>query len=399
MIKEFEFTFEKLFEYDKDKYKNGYKNLLKIEYFLKLEESLNDKIRTREQKILYSYIDDYEQTCTNEECELKYFLKKPLKIENFNEMKKFLLLHAEMLYKIAISKYPFNSKLRLSFALFLFNKMNKKQEGTNELLLLSKYSSSFEDSFLIYRAQKLIEEENSGLSIDTTVQKTISKLCYKAILNNIRSIMGKISLNYIDFWTILSRNDEIKNANFKRMNNFGNKINRLNEDLRNNIEKLEKINLYDLDTIKLYSLYLREILNDHSSSNKYNSKIIEIEQTKNQFNEDNIFNLDLKAMSKCEDYTYIIINCGPDNFGLINNMSLSTNKIFGFSKGDLIGRPLDYIIPEIFINPHKKLLLEKTKIFRKQNLFKNNANSKIHSDFKILETFGKNKMKYLVPKK
>ena len=310
-------------------------------------ETLNEKIRPKERKILYSYIDDYEETCTNETCKLKNFLKIPLKIENFNKLKKYVLIHAEVLYKNAISKYPFNSKLRLSYGLFLYNKINKKEQGTSEILLLSKYSSNFEDSFLIFRAQKLIEEENSGLSKKDRELKTITYLSYKAIINNMRSIMGKIAMNYIDFWTILSRNDEIKNNNFKRMNKIGNKINRLNEELKNNIAKLEKCSLYEIDTMKLYSKFCIEILNDHSTANIYNSKIMELEQTKHQFNEDNIFNLEFKAMSRSEEYNYIVIHCGPDNFGLISNMSLSANKIFGFIKEDILGRPLDYIFTRI----------------------------------------------------
>ena len=104
--------------------------------------------------------------------------------------------------------------------------------------------------------------------------------------------------------------------------------------------------------MKLYSKFCIEILNDHSTANIYNSKIMELEQTKHQFHEDNIFNLEFKAMSRSEEYKYIVIHCGPDNFGLISNMSLSANKIFGFTKEDILGRPLDYILPELFISLH-----------------------------------------------
>jgi hypothetical protein len=136
VTRELEFTFEKIFSFNEDRYKNGYKNLKHIEYFLKLEESLYDHVRTREQKILYSYVYNYELTCINEVCGLKSFLEIPLKVENFNDMKVYLLRHAETLYRVAISKFPFNVKLRLSYALFLYEKMNRKQQGTNELLLL-----------------------------------------------------------------------------------------------------------------------------------------------------------------------------------------------------------------------------------------------------------------------
>ena len=393
---ELEFTLEKIFEFNQDKYKNGYKNLKHIEYFLRLEESLYDKIRTREQKILYSYIYNYELTCINEVCGLKSFLKIPLKVENFNNMRIYLLRHAEILYKVAISKYPFNAKLRLSYALFLFQKLNKKQQGTNEILLLNKYSTSFEDSFLVFRAQKLIENENIGNSINGII-KTINPILYKGILKNMKEIMGNITMKYIDFWSILAKNDKIKYDNFKKMNEIGNKITLLNEELINQIAKLERANLYDQDTIKLYSQYLVEVLNDQDSSNKYNTKIMELEQTKHQYNEENIFNLNYKAMSRCEDYKYIIISCSSKNFGVICNMSHSISILFGFSKEELIGRPLDYILPELFAIPHKKILLAKKEKFIKDNILKNTSATKIHSDFKIIETFGRNKMKYLVP--
>ena len=71
-----------------------------------------------------------------------------------------LLQHAEMLYKNAVAKYPFNAKLRLSYGLFLYKRLNKKRRGANEILLLNKYNTNFEDSFLIYKAQRVIEYEN-----------------------------------------------------------------------------------------------------------------------------------------------------------------------------------------------------------------------------------------------
>ena len=397
VIRDLDFTFEKIYEFIGDKYKNGYKKLLEIEYFIKLEESLYDQIRTREQKLLYSYINNYERTCTDEQCGLKSFLKIPLKPQNFSDMRICLLQHAELLYRDALTRYPFYVKLRLSYALFLYKKVNKKQQGTNEVLLLNKYSTNFEDSFLIFRAQKLIEDENIGNSFEDVNSKTISPIIFKAILNNIKNTMGTIAMNYIDFWTILSRGEETNHDNFRRMNKIGNKISKLNNELIYNIERLERVNLYDQDTIKLYSQYLIDILNDQEAANKYNSKLIELEQAKHQYNEDNIFNMNYKAMSRSEEYKYIVISCSPGNFGIICNMSLSVNVLFGFTKEELVGRPLDYILPELFIIPHKKLLQEKVENFKKSIILKNNTTSKIRSDFKLIETFGRTKMKYLVP--
>ena len=172
--KEIEFTLERVFEYVGDKYKDGYKVLMEIEYFLKLEDSLEDKIKTREQKILYFYINNYEKDCTDPDCPLKEFLNMQLCVDNFFDMKICLLQHAEMLYKNAVSKYPFNAKLRLSYAIFLYKRLNKKQKGTNEILLLNRYTTNLEDSFLIYRAQRFIEEENEGHSDNDNNIKTVN---------------------------------------------------------------------------------------------------------------------------------------------------------------------------------------------------------------------------------
>ena len=88
---ELDYSFDKIFEFLETKENDGYKALLDIEYFLKLENSLEDKIRTQEQKVLYSYISNYENNCTLINCPLKQFMKIPLKIENFMEMKIYLL--------------------------------------------------------------------------------------------------------------------------------------------------------------------------------------------------------------------------------------------------------------------------------------------------------------------
>ena len=41
-------------------------------------------------------------------------------------MKICLLQHAELLYKAAVSKYSLDAKLRLSYAIFLYKRLNKK---------------------------------------------------------------------------------------------------------------------------------------------------------------------------------------------------------------------------------------------------------------------------------
>ena len=391
---EWDYSFEKIFEFQKSREKDGYKALLEIEFFLKLENSLEDKIRSKEQKILYSYVSNYEVDCTLLNCPLKQFMNIPLKLENFMEMKIYLLQHGEILFKNAVSKFPFNVKLRLSYALFLYNKLNKKLKGINEITILNKFSTNLEDSFLIYKAQRYIQEENGNFQTSKNNSKMVSAVNYKSTNNNIKSLIGKISMNYIDFWTILSISDENKSENFQRMSKIGTKISKLNEELLLNLEKLEAINLYDQDTCKLYIQFLNEILGDSTQANIYSNKLSENEQKKHQYNEENLFELNYKEMSLNEDYKYIVLSCSQYNFNSICNLSLSTCPIFGYSKEELIGHPYSYLVPELLALYQRKNLHDKVDEFKKKLLTKN---VKSRSESWLDDSFGINKMKYLIP--
>ena len=108
--------------------------------------------------------------------------------------------------------------------------------------------------------------------------------------------------------------------------------------------------------------------------------------------------MNYKAMARSEDYKYIVISGAPNNFNTICNISLSICPKFGFTKEELIGKPLDYILPELFCIHHKKLLVEKVEEFKKTMLVKNkNMSLKVRSEPKIIQSFAKTKMKYLVP--
>ena len=398
LTKKWEYSFDKIFEYSLNKNKDGYIALLDIEFFLKLEDSLEDKIRTREHKVLYSYIKNYESNCTLSDCPLKQFMRIPLKIENFVEMKVCLLQHAELLYKNAVSRYPFNAKLRISYGLFLYKKLNKKLKGINEIALLNSFNTNLEDSFLVYKAQRFIQDESEGIiainNVNNGQNEGISNsVVYKYLLNNIKSLISKITLNYIDFWTILALSDENKSENFQKMSRLGAKIRKLTEELKENVEQLENVNFYDQDTVKLYMQFMIEVLNNNNQANVYANKLSENEQKKHQYNEDNLFELNYKAMSKNEDYKYIIINCSLSKFYTIYNLSLSTCQIFGYTKEELIGHPFDILLPEIFCANHRQMIEHKLEEFKKKLLIKN---VKMRSDSWIEDSFGRNKMKYLV---
>ena len=59
-------------------------------------------------------------------------------------------------------------------------------------------------------------------------------IIYRTIFNNIKKIIGKITTNYVDFWTILAESGENKGENFRKLSKIGNKITKLGTDLLTN---------------------------------------------------------------------------------------------------------------------------------------------------------------------
>jgi len=60
----------------------------------------------------------------------------------------------------------------------------------------------------------------------------------------------------------------------------------------------------------------------------------------------------------------IIVSGKEEKFGLIENISLSTCLIFGFQKNELIGKPIELLIPDTFHEEHRKVMKNKLIEFK-----------------------------------
>ena len=308
-----DFSAEKLLSFILYYKNNEYYTLLNIEYFLKLEDSLAEKIKSKEYKLLISYILNHESKCSNQNCYIKMFMKIPFKVTNFDTLKVLLLQHAELLYKNGISKQPYNIKLRISYILFLIKRMNKKLKGKNELLLLNKFEKNLECSFIIYKIQKYLDENEESEEVEKNINYSQS-ISNKLISNEIKTLINNILINYIKFWNILLESNWNNPENFAEMNELGQEIKLLNNELHKNINSLESWNLLDQDTIKIYINYLKEIINNNEQANIFNKKLLDADEDKPTYDDINLYQLNYEEMSKNEDYKYIIINLSKDDF-------------------------------------------------------------------------------------
>jgi len=131
--------------------------------------------------ILKGYIFLYEENCTLSDCALKKY------IYNYNtnniETISFLIQHAEALYQNGISKFPNCTSLRISYAFFLLERLNKKQQASIELINAEKYSPKFDEQFIIYRYKKLIEEQSVEVGESEENLDVVSNIAYKNHFN------------------------------------------------------------------------------------------------------------------------------------------------------------------------------------------------------------------------
>ena len=300
-IKESDFLLDKLFSFYLSNYNDGYNNLLEIEYFLKLEVSLEEKIRTKELKLLFAYIYNHETKCTIPDCYLKSFMKIPFKPENIQNLKILLLQYAELLFKHSISKYPNNIKLRVDYILFLFKKINKKSKAKHELILLNKFETNLECSFLIYKLKKYInniDHDKYEFKEFDNREYLFQNISAKEKSKKIISMVEKIINNYISFLNILLIEDFNKSEHFIKMSNLGEDIKMLNKELYQKIKSLDNWNLLDQETIKIFIQYLKKIINNDEKANIYSKKISEEEQNMHQYDEINLIDMNYKEMSK-----------------------------------------------------------------------------------------------------
>ena len=344
--------------------------------------------------LLRGYIEKYEETCSLKDCALKKYLSS-YKTSNIDAVV-FLLQHCEYMYQAAISKFPNNTSIRISYAFFLLERMNKKQQASLELANTEKHFPSFEEEFIIFRYKKLLEEQTAELGDNEDNLDVVSNIEYKNHFNTFKNSIAKVATLYLEFWSLLSNPNQDCQEDLTKLNDYGTKINVLVEDINSNFEKIQKLKHNDKPTIKYYADFLNDILNDKDKAQSFKTLLGELEDAKHAApDENNLMNFDLNTLNSNSEYQYIIVSAQPEKFGVITNCSLGICSMFGYTRSELIGKPLETIMPEIFHKSHKDLLWDKLNEYKKQFVEVDGLKN-YKPQFKDVSTFGRNKSRYLV---
>ena len=371
-----------------------------LKYIKKYLKIIDEKDISRDNLLIFnSFIQKTEEVCTNKRCAFKKYLES---LSKGNYSKYLLLQYGEKLFKLSISKFPEDVILRINYIIFLFTRINKKKEAKKELISINPVIFSFNDNFNLYLCEKYLKEyfilnnEQNKEKIETI--NMMQALKYKNYLNEFKILLLKSSSLYYDFWSALYNYHIQGIEDFTKLNDIGNQLNKLIENIENLFIKLNEIKKNDYEIVKLYEIFSKNILNDEEKYSKYNniSKNLSI-YNRIKTKEIDFSNFNLGLINESDEKNLLIVSIDEKHKGIIKNISLKACLIFGYQKDEIIGKNMNILIPELFQKIYIKLfndMSDKTK-----NEFYNNLLNKINYKPEFIETYacGKNKSKYLIP--
>ena len=433
-----------------NKFSEGNSVFKQIRYFLELVD--NSHKDRRSNILLKGYIYVHEESCTNSECPLKRYLQeierheKTLAIDKnqtginsgiayTNEPNNkhnaggitnsfigngsttfgigggettmgggkniqkdedlYLYQYVMNMYQNGISKFSLCTSLRINYSFFLMERMNNKKKALTELKNCEKYNPSFEEEFIIFRYDDKKNggggggENEGGQELDV-----VANLAYSNHSNMFKEGLLNISLIYSEFWSLLKNNTQKSDEDLVKMNEYGEKLNKLLEVVKDHFAEMEKLKYNDKEALKLYANFYQDILNDKSKAKIYRERIgDDYEQAQKAIYNNN------PADTSNENIDYIFLAGEGSQIGKITKCSPNLCSLLGYTPEELLGKNINFIMPEIFHSYHDKLLMEKASRFKTQMTqnVRSGETTNHKSNFKEIFVIAKNKLNQAVP--
>ena len=309
--------------------------------------------------IIDGYIEVHKEKCKLSHCPLKkIFIDKSVPQSNYYKLRNYsYLCKIEYYFERGIKHYPGNLDLRLNYIFFILEKFNKKDTSLYHLEIISKKKPNFEQSFLIYRYIKEIEEiENSEESEAIMFGGECKNLiAYQNALHNFLNEI-KLSINfYIEFWQQLTKD----NPDFIKIKNLGLKIHLKNKTIKDNWDKFSRIFVNKKSKYMLfYGNYLIKIANNKKKGTEMikNAKIL----IKNEYlKKSDLGNFNPNTDLNQRSIGSVIISGEKRKLGEILKINKTSLIMFGYNEKDVIGKNVKLLMPDIIAINHNKFL-EKT---------------------------------------
>jgi PAS domain S-box-containing protein len=325
-----------------------------------------NNIKTDE-AILKGYIKRHAGICKNDKCGLKSYSETHFnffnneatskrKEKSLNEAARTLLNHCEEVFCYGINMFPSNNKLKLLHAHYLINVTDNKGAALEKLETVELCDPNFEEKDMIHALRAKVKDfllsKKKGDKEHLSVTSLMTYESHLKIFND--QIDGITQLHY-QFWSAFL--EDVPDLTL--LKNYGFKIQDFNESIREHWEAMQRINPDAPNALKLYSVFLSDVMNDKEYSNELMEVLKKIDVVKI-----NLLGRKTDAANSCDVQT-ISFNGDPclcisgkiDRLGYITHCNLAMCRLFGYTQQEMLKMHVNELMPGIYAKDHMKMLI------------------------------------------
>ena len=392
------------FNYTSANFNNIKDYMEKTRYMVKLIESYIDDgrglrygremVNQKNDILLKGLINQHEEQCIDEDCPLKKFLENS---GNYNVQKLCLLNYMNGYFTFGIKQFPESRELLIAYIQFNYSKKFNLNAVRTHLGKIQRLTNSIIQDFIIFSMEQDIKRIKNKFGDEGDAEQEIDAMAQK--YQRLKFLIENSTKLYGEFWGIFATN-VTNNLNTIKLYSLGEKLNKyLNEinDIWENQLKGKKIELENQSVAQLYSRFLKEILWDKKRSEEIQKKLNDEHHRHHEAKKvmeegPNVGNFDY--ILENQDF---VIFANANEKGVCNIVQCSNSMVYllGYLKKDIIGKPIEFIMPSIFVEGHAKMLEEHIK---KMHSHQNSQRDSFRaSDKKETFLLPKSKMGYLAP--
>lgn len=344
--------------------------------------------------MITGYISYHQRNYLDTFCNLKNFSIESISEHKDTQKMTFLanhglyhvfILHIQSIFQECISRHPESNFLRLSYALFLIERVNNFMIAFAELEKVENNYPNLLCQCLIYQYRKAIKQELLKRKHEDMDEANITALlAYENYYASFREMIEKVAILHVQFWETLLE----ESPNQQRLEKMGHKILHICKEIEIYWEKMQILNCESLKAMKIYSLFMSDIIQDNESSSLIIERFKSMSARKQSRQALSKHSMTLSDVS-LESTPCVCISGQLQNIGKINQCNATFCRLFCCNRRELIGKSINKFMPNIFAEFHNEILsANATAILRGES---NN------SLIKEKHIFGKSQNGYIFP--
>jgi PAS domain S-box-containing protein len=318
-------------------------------YITNIISLVEDRESPRKRMALEGLLKLHMKTCSKRDstCVCASLINDYVKEEEPSEKEWYLWVKQILLD--SLEKFPKSSRLHILYAYVQREKLKNKFKALFEIMIADENKPTIEEEFSIHRYKNIIEEaiidsdnkisENKGVNVNIIVDFENKFVDFQTVIGN------SVEL-HLDFWRELLENT----PEIQKLQTLGSMITRSVEETNKHFKILTTINPNQVKMLKTFGNFLKDIVNDESEA----AKILEKAEYNDRTAVVNKQFLDNDRLKYGENSNTCIITISGalKTLGIISNTNNEITRILGYSKTELLGQNIIYVMPRFLSEIH-----------------------------------------------